>query len=238
MKLILSDRMQSIADMVTPGKRVADIGCDHALISIYLAMNGISPGVIAMDIARGPLEAARNNILRYGVSDIVETRLSNGMDALQKGETDTAIISGMGGMLMIDILSKGLHNLGEGYELILSPQSEQAEVRRFLRCNGLHIVDEDMLQEDGKYYNIIRAVFTENATDESCEDTEALYDAFGECLIKKKSPVLAKYTGDQLSKLEGIYCSLSMRSGDNIIARMAEVRADIDRLTRLLDILR
>ena len=62
MKPSLSKRMMCLTNMVTPGKRVADIGCDHALVSIYLVSEGISPKVLAMDIGEGPLEAAKANI--------------------------------------------------------------------------------------------------------------------------------------------------------------------------------
>ena len=57
-RLRLSKRMQAVADMVTEGNRVCDIGCDHGFVSIYLIREGISPGAIAMDVNEGPLQAA------------------------------------------------------------------------------------------------------------------------------------------------------------------------------------
>ena len=154
MKPSLSKRMKCLANMVTPGKRVADIGCDHALVSIYLVEEGISPKVLAMDIGEGPLEAAKANIEKYGLSESIETRLSDGMKELDEGETDGAVIAGMGGITIIGILEDGLHNIINGYELVLSPQSEISEVRAFLRTHGIKIIDEEMILEDDKYYNI------------------------------------------------------------------------------------
>ena len=168
MKPSLSKRMMCLANMVTPGKRIADIGCDHALVSIYLVSEGISPKVLAMDIGEGPLEAAKANIEKYGLSESIETRLSDGMSELKPGETDGALIAGMGGLTIVGILEKGLHNISSGYELVLSPQSEIPEVRAFLRTHGIKIIDEEMIIEDDKYYNIIKAV----ATDEEHIDTK------------------------------------------------------------------
>ena len=234
----LSNRMKCIADMVTPGKRVADIGCDHAFISIYLAKEGISLGGLAMDIAAGPLENAKNNIEMYGVADKVKTRISNGMDALEQGECDAAIISGMGGPLIIDILNRGILKLSEGYELILSPQSEIEEVRHFLRTSGFQIVDEEMMIEDGKYYNIIKTVFLGNATDDLEENTNILYDRYGKLLIQKKSPVLLRYSEERIEKLEGIYCKLSKETGDSIIDRMAEINSEVDELAKVIELIK
>ena len=189
-KIKLSNRMKSIADIVTLGKRVADIGCDHALVSIYLAQNNLAEKVIAMDVAEGPLASARANIERYGLTEKIETRLSDGMTALKPNETNAAVIAGMGGYLVIDILKNGLSMgrteglpiINDKYELYLSPQSELPEVRRFLRENSFSIVDEQMMQEDGKYYNIIKAVYEaadnniENATDKQADHTKEEVD--------------------------------------------------------------
>ncbi len=257
----LSDRMKCIADIVTPGKRVADIGCDHALVSIYLAQSGLAEKVIAMDVAQGPLSCAVTNIQKYGLSEKIETRLSDGMTALKPGETDAAVIAGMGGLLIVDILKKGLSPelsvITDQYELYLSPQSEIPEVRKFLRENSFCIVDEHMMQEDGKYYNIIKAVFraskyasendsiieAENATENQESDTDKkgsdnkikIADTYGEKLIQKKNPVLKKYLEERIEKLNGIYCRLSKQTGENVIDRMSEINAEVDEISRVLE---
>lgn len=150
-------RLQAVADMVTEGKRVADIGCDHGYVSIYLCKEKRCPKVIAMDVKKGPLERARVNIDRYGLADYIEIRLSDGTSALEKGEVDTLLLSGMGGRLTIKILEQGLKRLGQFSELILQPQSEIFLVRAFLRQQGIEIVDENMVLEDGKFYPMIKA---------------------------------------------------------------------------------
>ena len=100
----LSKRLAAVAAMVTKGNIVCDVGCDHGYVSIYLVREKISPRVIAMDVRPGPLAQAKEHILMYGLSDYIETRLSDGVDALNEGEADTLILAGMGGRLMEGIL--------------------------------------------------------------------------------------------------------------------------------------
>ena len=147
----LSVRLQAVADAVSQGKRPADIGCDHGYVSIYLVREKHCPKVIAMDLRKGPLERAGANIQRYGLSDYIETRLSDGMEALQEGEADALILSGMGGRLCIRILEAGFARLGRDFELVLQPQSDQVMVRDFLRQQGFEIIDEDMVMDEGKF---------------------------------------------------------------------------------------
>ncbi|SEG25550.1 tRNA (adenine22-N1)-methyltransferase [Eubacterium ruminantium] len=175
----LSDRMLAVAEMVNgcgfsvmEGKNnitVADIGCDHAFISIYLIESGIAGHVIAMDINEGPLKAAEENVKEYGLEDSIELRLSNGFEKLSADETDAAIIAGMGGYLVIDILKAA--QFKKGYQLILSPQSDLYQVRSYLLSEGFDILDENMIKDAGKYYNIIRAVYTGVLTKDSTAET-------------------------------------------------------------------
>ena len=90
----LSLRMQTVADMVQPGGRVCDIGCDHAFVSIYLVANGIADHVIASDVRTGPCAIARENIARWGMDDRIDLRLGDGLDTVKPGETDSIIIAG------------------------------------------------------------------------------------------------------------------------------------------------
>ena len=104
----LSLRMKTVADMVKPGGRVCDIGCDHAFVSIYLVANGISDRVIASDVRTGPCAIARDNIARWNMTDRIDLRLGNGLATISPGEVDSIIIAGMGGILITDILEAGM----------------------------------------------------------------------------------------------------------------------------------
>lgn len=153
----LSERLQAVADMVAEGSRVADIGCDHGYTSIYLVKEGKCPHIIAMDVKKGPLERAKANISKYLVSDYIEVRLSDGTEALQEKEADTLLMSGMGGRLTIEILKRTFMRLGKDFMLVLQPQSEIFLVRAFLREEGIKIIDEAMVLDQGKYYQVMKA---------------------------------------------------------------------------------
>ncbi len=92
----LSNRLLAVAGMVTEGNTVADVGCDHGYIPIYLIQQKKIPCAIAMDIRRGPLSRAEAHIEENGLREYIQTRLSDGVQALKPGEADTLIIAGMG----------------------------------------------------------------------------------------------------------------------------------------------
>ena len=163
-KVKLSNRLESIVGMVTPKSRVCDVGCDHAFTDIALVQRGIAVKALAMDVKEGPLERAKEHIAEYGLEDLIVTRLSNGLKKYSIGEADSLIISGMGGPLMQSILSENWNNTRDFKEMIFSPQSEIYEFRCFLKKNGIEIIDEDMVKEDGKYYTIIKCKFKKNSS--------------------------------------------------------------------------
>ena len=155
-EIILSNRMQALTDMVTPGTVITDVGCDHGFVSVYLVQKGISPRVIAMDVRSGPLEHAREHIREYGLEDRIETRLSDGLHSLKTGEAAGMICAGMGGPLMEKILTEGREQAKEFRELILQPQSEIPHFRAFLMEEGYLLLDENIIYEEGKYYFMMK----------------------------------------------------------------------------------
>ena len=163
---VLSDRLKALAGMVPEGCVLADIGTDHALVPARLLTSGRIRRAIACDVAEGPLRRAEEQLRVSGVSDRAECRLADGLHGLTPGEADVILIAGLGGPLMVRILSEGLdkrNEAGEGFagtvrEWILSPHSEWGEVRQFLREHGLRETEERYLVEDGKRYILMRAV--------------------------------------------------------------------------------
>lgn len=131
---------------------VADVGCDHGYVSIYLVQRGIAESAIAMDVRKGPLSMAESNIAEFGLQGKAQVRLSDGLSELNEGEADALVIAGMGGKLMISILEKkDLRTLGIRVA-VLQPQSDIPEFRQYLRDKGYVILDERIVYEDGKYY--------------------------------------------------------------------------------------
>ncbi len=155
-EVTLSRRLRALADMVTPGNVAVDVGCDHGFLSIFLVQKGISPRVIAMDVRTGPLSRAKEHIAEAELTEYIETRLSDGLSSYKKGEAQTLICAGMGGKLMQKILREGGEKTEAFRELILQPQSELTEFRRFLRESGYHICEENILREENKYYFLMK----------------------------------------------------------------------------------
>lgn len=214
----LSKRMQAVADMVS-GDSVADIGCDHAFVSIFLIQTGKANKVIAMDVKNGPVNIAKDNIATYGLSEQIEVRLSDGFDKLIVGEADCAIIAGMGGPLMVRILEKGMVHLKKGIKLVLQPQSDNALVRKFLCENGYFIEDENMLIDEDKYYTIMKATpAKENKV--SYTDAELL---FGPQLLAQKDVILNDYLKKKYKDNNNIINKLEESGTDKAKARIREI---------------
>ena len=152
----LSKRLQAVADLVTAHYKLADIGTDHAYIPIYLTQQKKITEAVALDVNEGPLQRAEEHIRENGLEAEIETRLSNGFQALQPGEVQSAVIAGMGGGLVIRILTEGEEVVRKLEECILQPQSEIGKVRAFLLEKGYEFLEEDMVCEDGKYYPMMR----------------------------------------------------------------------------------
>lgn len=207
--LQLSNRLRAVADFVTTGNRVVDVGTDHGYVPIYLIEAHIVPSALAMDVNKGPVERARENINQYGLQSYISVRLSDGLSKLQKDEGDTLIIAGMGGSLTIRILMEGMERLKDFSEVILEPQSDIQKVRRFLREHGMKIIAENLILEDGKYYPILKAVFEEE--NENHLENRAdflLEDWYGPCLLKEKHPVLKMFLKREEEQIKCVLCKL------------------------------
>ncbi|MBR4605300.1 MAG: SAM-dependent methyltransferase [Lachnospiraceae bacterium] len=170
----LSKRLWNLADMLSPGGRVADVGCDHGFLDIYLVQMGKMRGALAMDVRKGPLAAAAEHVKEAGLSERIETRLSDGLEAFQVGEAEKLVCAGMGGPLMQRILTVSPEKTESFEEMILQPQSELTEFRAFLREQGYKIVEERIILEDGKYYFPMKVVPRRKGTEKTAEGQMAV----------------------------------------------------------------
>lgn len=201
-RMQLSDRMRMNVSLVPKGARVADIGCDHGYASIWLVQHGIARTVVAMDVNEGPIQRAREHVSQAGLDSRIACRKSDGLEKLRPGEVDTLLIAGMGGPLMIRILREGAAVMQAVQTLILQPQSEPDEVRKFLLGQGFVPVEEKACLEDGKYYFAICAKRQEAGRCERWEE-EWQY-RFGTYLVNKRDPVLKRYLLKEKRKYEEI----------------------------------
>ncbi len=232
----LSARLTAIAEMVTPGSRICDVGCDHALTLIYLVLSGRARSALAMDVAEGPLYSAEGNLAAFDCWEDVELRLSDGLAAFREGEADSLIISGMGGLLMVSILSAFPEKTASFRELILGPQREFRRLREKLRELGLAIREERMIEEEGKFYPLLRVSpggLSGACTAEEPPLPQRIRDEYGPCLLAARDPALRRYLLRQQRIYEEVRARLdegTLRSGQEsgaAAARREEVQREL-----------
>lgn len=188
---VLSKRLSRLAEMVSEGNRIADIGTDHALLPVQLVKNKKIPSALAMDVRKGPLSKANENIAQAGLEDYIETRLSDGLEKLNPKEADTVIIAGMGGRLMSRILDRW-DDLSSVKEWIFQPQSETDLFRHYIAGRGLLIVEEDMILEEDKFYPMMKTVPSEPY------ELDEMSAQFGPLLLSSKNQVLKQYLAREM----------------------------------------
>lgn len=227
----LTDRMKCVADMVTLGGVVADIGCDHAYVSIYLVEQHIATKVVAMDVRKGPLDIASQNVSKRKLENDIDVRLSDGLDKLQQGEVDSIVIAGMGGQLIAGILDRGSNILLDGPDLILQPQSELHIVREKLFEHGYGIVEEKMLIDMDKYYVIMKA-----SKKVIAGDIDRIYLKYGKYLLDHKDEVLLEYLKKEYEVLYEVYNKLISQDTDKARHRVEELNLELHDIREALSL--
>lgn len=188
MKIPLSSRLMACAGFVAPGERVADVGCDHGYLGIYLLSKNIASFVIAADINAMPLQSAMQNAEKFGFADKMSFHLSDGVQSIPRN-FDTLICAGMGADTMISILTAAPWLKNTAHRLILQCQSKTPMLRQFLSENGWYISDETALRDGRFLYTIMEVIWQPDnprLTPAQCyfppallnRPTEALYEYY------------------------------------------------------------
>lgn len=227
----LSDRLRAVADLVTPHLLIADVGTDHGYVPIYLVQNKICPKAIAMDVNQGPLERAKMHIRAYHLESQIQTRLSDGLKELRRGEVDAVILAGMGGGLMIRILESSREIVNAMKECILQPQTELYRVREYLLKEGFDFLEENMILEEGKYYPMMKVrppgetkeMMGRNGHVQSWSKAELTY---GKLLIQQKNPVLMEYLQREYSVKKRILKQLHSQETEAAAERISELEQE------------
>lgn len=148
----LSSRLEKIAEKVPQGAILFDVGSDHAYLPCSLVLRGQCPKAYAADLRQGPLQAAQKNITRYSLQGKVVPLLSDGLEKLQEDATCLSI-AGMGCHTAIEILEKG--RLSQ-FEVVIVQVNRKVEIfRSWLNSKNYGILSEDVVEDDGFYYEVI-----------------------------------------------------------------------------------
>ncbi len=194
------NRLEMLAYLAKDSNVLCDVGCDHAYVTINAIKKYNVKKGIAADIAAGPLSMAREKITEAGLIDNVEIILSNGFESIES-DFDTAVIAGMGGKLISQILTMGTNKI-EGKKLILEPNCDSDEVREFLVNNNFYIEDEYAIVDQNKYYEIIVAM----PGNKEYTDFEV---KFGPILLNKKPKEFIDFYKDKINYLSKILTKIN-----------------------------
>ena len=193
--MIISNRLNTIANMVHRCNSMADIGTDHGYIPIFLVKNKVCQHAIASDINKGPVQKALKNIRLHGLQDRIECRLGGGLTTLKIGEVHTAVIAGMGGHLIQDILEDSKDITCSLQEIILQPVQHSEALRRYLYENGYNILEEELCFDEGKYYEIIKVHYSGKK-----QVMEEIYYEISPLLLEKRHPLMKEYILHKINK--------------------------------------
>ena len=193
---MISKRLELVASFVPQGTILLDVGSDHAYLPIELVERGQIEGAIAGEVVEGPYQSAVKNVEAHGLKEKIQVRLANGLAAFEETDQVSVItIAGMGGRLIARILEEGLDKLANVERLILQPNNREDDLRIWLQDNGFQIVAESILEEAGKFYEIL--VVEVGQMKLSASDVR-----FGPFLSKEVSPVFVQKWQKEAAKLE------------------------------------
>ena len=193
---MISKRLELVASFVPQGAILLDVGSDHAYLPIELVERGQIKSAIAGEVVEGPYQSAVKNVEAHGLKEKIQVRLANGLAAFEEADQASVItIAGMGGRLITRILEEGLEKLGNVQCLILQPNNREDDLRIWLQDHGFQIVAESILEEAGKFYEIL--VVEVGQMKLSSSDVR-----FGPFLSKEVSPVFVQKWQKEAAKLE------------------------------------
>ena len=193
---MISKRLELVASFVPQGAILLDVGSDHAYLPIDLVERGKIKSAIAGEVVEGPYQSAVKNVEAHGLKEKIQVRLANGLAAFEEADQVSIItIAGMGGRLIATILEEGLDKLASVERLILQPNNREDDLRIWLQDHGFQIVAESILEEAGKFYEIL--VVEAGQMKLSASDVR-----FGPFLSKEVSQVFVQKWQKEAAKLE------------------------------------
>lgn len=228
----LSKRLYMVSSLLDKGNIICDVGCDHAYLPIYTIENGLFSQAIAMDIKKGPLDKAEENIIKYNMESSIETRQSDGVRNLKKMETDAITICGMGGNVMMHIFEDGKDVLQDISQIILQPQSEYMKLYGYLTYNGYCIEEETCTKDSNKFYFAWKVKHVGYDVKKLNSDLINLEFYYSDILLKKRDEIYKEY-------LVSYYNSIS-KATDNMIDsspnnnRLDILRKEMETIDRMI----
>ena len=185
------------------------------------------------DINKGPLENARKEIERQGLVNKTDLRLGSGLEVLDTNEVDQVIIAGMGGILISDLIEKKLDLCKKLDKMILQPMQAQEDLREYLNMRGFYIIEEHLVKEDFRIYEIMEVVYRGKV-----EEIDPIYYEIPIKLIEKKDPLLGTLLEKKLRENRSILDKLDkstqgQEENKSILDRKKIVEAKLNKLDQI-----
>ena len=228
----LSLRLQRVALHIPKGSILADIGSDHAYLPCYAIINDLCSKAIAGEVVEGPYQSALKQVKETGLQARVDVRKGDGLDILEVDEATSVTIAGMGGTLIASILERGKNKLAKVERLILQPNVGSQNVRIWLMENNWELVDEEILEEDGKIYEILIAEAGEPL--KPYEDEREKRIRFGPFLMKQQHPIFVKKWIQEKRHIEKIIEQMDASGNNHLREKRKELLAQIEGIEEVL----
>lgn len=225
----LSNRLKKIAELVDFGATVIDVGTDHGYVPNFLCEKKISRDIIATDISKNSLEKSIELTKKMGNEKFIRNILANG---IVKENRDNIIIAGLGGIQIAEIILNSIEISKSAKKLILQPMQKTNILRRELNIMGFEIIDEEIIFEDDRYFEIIIAKF--NGKKKSLDELDFY---FSKSLINKKDKVYLAYLSERKVELEKILNKInkdnkrSIKRRDDLINLLKRTEEAIDEIS-------
>ncbi|WP_442594985.1 tRNA (adenine(22)-N(1))-methyltransferase [Neobacillus sp. D3-1R] len=231
----LSNRLQVVADLIPDHSRIADIGSDHAYLPCYVVKKGRVPFAIAGEVVEGPFQSALRQVKQEGLTDKIDVRKGDGLEVISPNEVDCITIAGMGGALISNILEAGKEKLLGVKRLILQPNISAISIRQWLIENNWELINEKILEEDGKTYEVLVAERGIPLKPYSTDKNKKLL--MGPFLITNKNHVFEKKWLEEKRNWENILAQISTANKtEDILQKINELKEKIKMVEEVLDI--
>lgn len=241
----LSNRLQCIAKLIPAGSKLADIGSDHALLPAYLAERQMVSYAIAGEVNQGPYEAAVKQVEDAGLEHLISVRKGNGLQVIDPGEVNVVSIAGMGGSLIVSILTYGKERLNGVEHLVLQPNVGEELVREWLLREHWMLATEQIIEEDGHIYEILHAVRDKAADEQNAElyrpvqlehirMTMELQLMFGPYLWREASPIFILKWNNELEKRERIIQQIKRSDSETSIQKAKELAQEYNLIKEVI----
>ncbi|PGL72485.1 class I SAM-dependent methyltransferase [Bacillus sp. AFS055030] len=229
----LSKRLKRVFDYIPEGTKLADIGSDHAYLPCYAVLIKRCTSAIVGEITEGPYNSARSTIRQSGLEGIVEARMGDGLEVLEPNEVDVITIAGMGGSLISSILENGKEKLHGVETLILQPNIGAHQIRNWLDKEGYFLVEEDILEEDGKIYEIL--VASKSNINSVYGKKKEMEIFIGPYLLRGKNEAFKKKWEHEKNNFERILTQLeSAKQTEESVQKMKEIEQKLEWIKEVL----